>query len=263
MTERRSALVVIRPAHLPEYNSSMKFRLLIAILFAATAAAQSAPDMASAPHYRLLLSNDQVRVFSVDLRTNERTMARHDHNFLVITLQDCEVIMWPEGASDITNFRFSKGDVRFGIGGRASGIRNDETTEYRNVTVEFLNPNVTNYGYQTTTGTWDYGASGVNPPLDPHANFRSVLRLGDATVNDFQLLSRDPLPLPEKKDGPELLVAVTDVDLKSSEYERIRKSSGDVVWIPPGRKSTPTNAATSAARFILINFKAVSTKQTQ
>jgi hypothetical protein len=243
---------------------SMRLKFLFALFLCAIfAAAQDVPDMASAPHYRLLLSNDQVRVFSVDLRTNERTMARHDHNFLVITLQDCEVIMWPEGASDITNFRFSKGDVRFGIGGRASGIRNEDTVEYRNVTVEFLNPNVTNYGYQTTTGTWDYGASGVNPPLDPHGNFRSVLRLGDAIVNDFQLLSRDPLPLPEEKDGPELLIPVTDVDLKSSEYERIRKSSGDVVWIPPGRKSTPTSASTSPARLVLINFKAASADQTQ
>jgi hypothetical protein len=236
---------------------------LLMLLVAPITWAQSAPDMASAPHYRLLLSNDQVRVFSVDLRTNERTMAKHDHNFLVITLQDCEVIMWPEGASDITNFRFRKGDAGFGLAGRASGIRNEQTTEYRNVTVEFLNPNVTTYGYQSTTGTWDYGPAGMNLPLDPHANFRSVLRLGDATVNDFQLLARDPLPLPEEKDGPELLVPVTDVDLKSSEYERIRKSSGDAVWIPPGRKSTPTNASTSPVRFILINFKPTNAEGTQ
>ena len=243
----------------------MKVRCLLLLLLVGwhIAAAQSAPDMASAPHYRLLLSNDQVRVFAVDLRGTERTMARHDHNFLVITLQDCEVIMWPEGASDITNFRFRKGDVGFGLAGRASGIRNDQTTEYRNVTVEFLNPNVTNYGYQPTTGTWDYGPAGVNLPLDPHASFRNVLRLGDATVNDIQLLSRDPLPLPEEKDSPELLIPVTDVDLKSGEYERIRKSSGDPVWIPPGRKSTPTNESTYPVRLVLIEFKAATAEQKQ
>ena len=145
----------------------------------------------------------------------------------------------------------------FGLAGRASGIRNDQNKEYRNVTVEFLNPNVTNYGYQSTTGSWDYGPAGVNPPLDPHASFRNVLRLGDATVNDIQLLSRDPLPLPEEKDGPELLIPVTDVDLKSSEYERIRKSSGDVVWIPPGGNPLPpTNRLIRCA--CPIDFKAAS-----
>ena len=147
----------ISRTHIPEYNSVMKFRFLMpALLLAcvAVASAQTAPDMASAPHYRLLLSNDQVRVFAVTLRTLERTMARHDHNFLVITLQDTEVVMWPEGTSDITNFRFNQGDVRFSFGGRALGIRNDRTNDYRNITVEFLNPKVTSFGYQANLGTW-------------------------------------------------------------------------------------------------------------
>ena len=29
------------------------------------------------------------------------------------------------------------------------------------MTVEFLDPKVTNYGYQSNTGTWDYGPSGL------------------------------------------------------------------------------------------------------
>jgi hypothetical protein len=234
----------------------MKSRFLTMLLLCAPIAwAQTAPDMASAPHYRLLLSNEQVRVFAVTLRPMERTMARHEHNFLVVTLQDCEVVMWLEGESDITNFRFSQGDVRFSLGGRASGIRNDRTSEYRNVTVEFLNPKVTNYGYHPSTGTWDYGASGLKPPVDPHTSFRNTLRLGEAWVSDLQLLSRDPFPVPEEKDGPELLIPVTDIDLKAGESERIRKSSGEVVWIPAGRKSKFINAAGDPARLVVVQFK--------
>ncbi len=233
----------------------MKFRILMPLLLLAPmACAQSAPDMASAPHYRLLLSNDQVRVFAVTLRPTERTMSRHDHNFLVLTLQDSEVVMWPEGASDITNFRFNQGDVRFSFGGRAMGIRNDRTSEYRNITVEFLNPKVTSYGYQPSAGTWEFGANGINPPVDPHARFKNTLRLGAASVNDIQLLPRDPLPAPELS-GPELLIAVTDIDLKAGESERIRKSSGDVVWIPAGRKSAPMTVPTDPVRLMLLEFK--------
>jgi hypothetical protein len=233
----------------------MKFRFLMPLLLLVPMAwAQSAPDMASAPHYRLLLSNDQVRVFAVTLRAMERTMARHDHNFLVITLQDCEVVMWPEGASDITNFRFNPGDVRFSIGGRAMGIRNDRASEYRNITVEFLNPKVTSFGYQANLGTWEFGASGINPPVDPHARFKNTLHLGGASVSDIQLLPRDTLATPESS-GPELLIAVTDIDLKTSESERIRKSSGDVVWIPAGRKSAPMNVSTDPVRLDLVEFK--------
>ena len=150
----------------------MKFRLLMLLLFAPGLWAQSAPDLAAAPHYRKLLSNDQVRVFALTLRPLERTMARHDHNFLVIALQDCDVVIWPEGESDIINFHFRQGDVRFYNAGRALGIRNDRTTEYRNVTVEFLDPKVTNYGYQAYSGTWDYGPSSIAAPTDPHSQVR-------------------------------------------------------------------------------------------
>jgi hypothetical protein len=73
-------------------------------------------------------------------------------------------------------------------------------------------------------------------------------------VSDVQLLSRDTLPAPEKP-GPELLIPVTDIDLKAGEYERIRKSSGDAVWIPAGRKSQPMNASADPARLVLVEFK--------
>ncbi len=232
----------------------MKSRLLMLLLLAPMAWTQTAPDMASAPHYRLLFSNDQVRVFAVTLRTLERTMARHDHNFLVITLQDCEIVMWPDGASDITNFRFNQGDLRFSLGGRAMGIRNDRTSEYRNITVEFLNLKVTSFGYQATLGTWEFGASGINPLLDPHARFKNTLHLGAAAASDIQLLPRDPLTSPDLS-GPELLIAVTDIDLKAGESERIRKSSGEVVWIPAGRKSTPMNVSTDPVRLDVVEFK--------
>ena len=53
-------------------------------LLAPIAWAHSAPDMASAPRHGRLLANDQVGVFAVTLKSTD---------FLVVTLQDCEVIM--------------------------------------------------------------------------------------------------------------------------------------------------------------------------
>jgi len=134
-------------------------------------------------------------------------------------------------------------------------MRNDRTTDYRNITVEFLDPKVTTYGFQSYSGTWDYGPSSISPPTDPRPKFANSISLGAATASDVQLLSRDPLP-PLEKPGAELLIPVTDIDLKAGEYDRIRKPSGDVVWIPAGRKSTFLNAATDPARFIVIQFTA-------
>ncbi|MGC2184357.1 MAG: hypothetical protein WA637_13835 [Terriglobales bacterium] len=232
----------------------MKFRFLMLLLLAPMTWAQGAPDMASAPHYRQLLANDQVRVFALTLKPLERTMARHDRNFLVVALLDSDVVIWPDGESDIVDFHFSKGDVRFYSSGRALGIRNDRTTEYRNVTIEFLDPKVTNYGYQAYSGGWDYGPASISPPVDPHARYMNSISLGPVTVSDVQLLSRDPLAPPEKP-GAELLIPVTDTDLKAGEYERIRKSSGEVVWIEAGRKSTFLNATADPVRFIVVLSK--------
>ena len=64
----------------------MNCRFLLVLLLAPVAWTQTAPDMAAAPHYRQLLVNSQVRVFALTLRPLERTMARHDNNFLVIAL---------------------------------------------------------------------------------------------------------------------------------------------------------------------------------
>jgi hypothetical protein len=79
------------------------------------------------------------------------------------------------------------------------------------------------------------------------------LLLGAATVSAVQLLSRDPF-LPPEKPGPQLLIPVTDIDLKAGEYDRIRKSSGEVVWIPAGRKATFLNATSDPVRFIVVQF---------
>jgi hypothetical protein len=223
------------------------------LLFASFASAQTATDMASDPHHQLLLENPQVRVFAVSLRTNEQSFVSHEHNFLMITLQDCEIVMWPEGRSDIQSFRLGEGDVRFLFGGRARGLRNERTTSYRNITVEFLDPKVTTYSYQRDSGAWDYGDSVLRPPVDPHATFANSLGLGTATATDVQLLPGDPLPLPEKL-AAELLIAVSDVDLKTDGDTHTRKSPGEAVWIAAGRKSQLVNAAGDAARLIVVDL---------
>ena len=89
------------------------FLLLALLLCPAFAAAQEPADMAAEPPHHLLVKNDRLRVFGVTLDPTEQAFVRHDHNFLVITLQDCEIVLWSEGQSAIQSFHFGKGDVRF------------------------------------------------------------------------------------------------------------------------------------------------------
>jgi hypothetical protein len=216
--------------------------------------AEDPADITSEPHYHLLLQNNQVRVFELRLRPTEKAYVRHDHNFLTVTLQDCEMVMWAQGQSDIQNFRFNQGDVRFAYAGPARGIRNDRSSEYRNITVEFMNPKVSTFGYQSNIGVWDYGSSGLNPPVDPHKNFKSDLDLSEAVASDVQLLQGDTLEPPDKGSA-ELLIATTDIDLKAGSDIHIRKSSGDIVWLGGDRKRDLFNSVPDPARFVIVALK--------
>lgn len=232
--------------------------LMLTLLFAPFSFGQSAstPDMDSAPHFEQVLKNDSVRVFLLTLNHGEQVIANHPHNFLMITMQDCEVVMWPEGKSDVTSFRLNEGATEFVFGGSGGGIRNEQTQTFRAIFVEFMDPNVTTFGYQSDQGKWTYGYSSLRAPADPHAKFMNSMDLHAATVKDVQLLPGDSLD-PQEEPKPELLIPISDVDLSGAKHLKVSNSSGQATWIPLGRKSAMENEAADPARIILIDFNAV------
>jgi hypothetical protein len=215
---------------------------------------QTPSDAAAEPHHRLLLENDKVRVYAVTLRPAEQSYVLEDNNFLMVPLQDCEMVMWAEGQSAIQNFRLHAGDARFYFGGPARGLRNDRTTECSVTVVEFLNPKVTTYGYQSDEKRWDYGGSALPSPADPNAAYTVTMPLGAVDVRGVQLLQRDPLPPPEKL-ADELLIPVTDLDLNQDPGKRLRKSQGEILWIPAGRTSDLVNRDADPARFVVVELR--------
>jgi hypothetical protein len=192
-----------------------------------------------------------VRVFSVIFGPTEKAYVRHEHNYLVVTMRDCELVMWGKGTSAIQNFRFSRGDIGFFLGAQEEGIRNDRSAECQYITVEFLNPRVTGYRIQTDTG-WSYIAGGINAPANPHVKFANGVDLG-AAAQDAQLLAGDSLP-PPAKPAAELLIPISDVDLRKPDDSHLRESAGEAVWIGEGRKTELTNASNHPARFAVVDL---------
>ncbi|HVO79079.1 MAG TPA: hypothetical protein VMT28_00030 [Terriglobales bacterium] len=228
--------------------------VLLCLLGPVTARAQTAVDIASEPHHHQLLENAQLRVFDVTIAAHSSTLlTRHEHNYLVITLCDCEIASWAEGQAGVITYRYNRNDIRFFFGGPARTMRNDTPNEYHNLTVEFLSPKVTTFGYQPEAGRWEYGSSAMPPPVDSRAKFADVLDLGEGTVKDVQLLPDDSYPPPEKE-AAELVIALTDLDLKTTNH-RVRKSQGELLWIDPGRKSDLVNNDTEPARFVVIELR--------
>ncbi len=228
--------------------------LLLCLLGSVTAQTQDAVDITSESHHHLLLENDKVRVFAVTVGAHDSAQfTHHEHNYVVVTLQDCEIASWAEGQAGVITYRYNQNDIRFFFGGPARTMRNDTPNEYHNLTIEFLNPKVTTYGYQPAAGRWEYGSSALPPPVDPRAKFADSMPLGEATVKDVQLLPDDAYPVPEKE-AAELVLALSDLDLKTK-GDRIRKSQGELAWIEPGRKSELVNNGTEPARFVLIELR--------
>lgn len=223
------------------------------ILVASLASAQTPSDIAAEPHHHLLLKNRQVRVFALTLAPREQAFVRHTHNFLFVPLQDGELVLWSAGTSAVQHFTFRRGGAHFWMGARVAGMRNDASSPFRAVIVEFLNPKVTSYGYQYQTGTWDYGSGAINSPVDPDAKFMDEMAIGAASVADVQLLTADTYP-PPAKPADELLIAISELYLKANDDALIHKSPGEVLWMPAGRTWPLTNIAGMRARFTVVDF---------
>lgn len=218
------------------------------------AAAQKVVELSEEPHYHLLLENDKVRVFAVNVGPHvETALVRHLNNYLVIHLQESEIAAWNEGESGVVTQRFPQNDIRFYFGGKPRAMRNDTSTEYHSLMIEFLNPKVTTYGYQAGSGRWTYGSDAIPPPVDPSAKFATVMPLAEAIVKDIQLLPDDAYPVPEKA-ADELIVALTDLDFRVGE-KRIRKSKEDLLWVEAGRQGALINNGSDPSRFVLIELR--------
>jgi hypothetical protein len=230
-------LFLVAPAIQPSHASGLQ--------------AKTAVLITADPHYRLLMGNQQVRVYSLVLPPGAESFVRHEHNYLTVTLADCNPILWKNDESPVQHFPVPKGELHFFLGGLAHGIRNDSNAEYRNVTVEFLDPQVTNYGYRYESGKYDYGPVALNPPVDPEGHFVKSLDLEKAVARDIQLLPKESLPAAE---GPQLLIAITPLLFFTASDASTSLGAGGVLWRQSGAAALP-NASPNRLRLAVIEFK--------
>jgi hypothetical protein len=229
---------------------------------AQTPAGQPAPDMAYESHHRLLLENSQVRVFSLKLAYSESEFTRHDHAFLLVTLEDCQPAMWLEDQSPIVAGTLKQGDVNLVSGLGARGIRNDQTSTCRFVVVEFLDLRATmnaGTGYAGTGYAGTGYAGNAGPSVDPVAKVDAAAKsiatvpLGASYVTTAYLPHGESIPA-RPKDIGELLIPITGLELKAEDDRAIRKSAGEVEWIEAGSGSAWESAGSAPARFVLVRF---------
>ena len=228
----------------------MKRALLLFLLLATLAAQATAPEVeiTSEPSHHPALENEYLRVFQVEVGPHAATlMHRHRHDYLFVTLGDSHVSNEVDGKAPV-DLKLADGDTRFVPGNFAHIARNLAETPFRNVTIEIMQDE----------------RMRAAPPAWPEesgektfAGGRSkILFVKDGVrVSEVDLDAGATVPS-HQHNGPHLLVAVSDLDLRS-DVDGMgpmpgKFKAGDIKWLPGGFTHTLTNTGAHAARLVTV-----------
>jgi quercetin dioxygenase-like cupin family protein len=229
----------------------MYYRLLIPfVLFPAMLAAEppSAVEIASEPHHHLVLLNQYVRVFKVEVPPRQSTMMHwHGHDYAYVTIGNAEFSNELMGKQPVT-VKLQNGETRFFPGNFAHVARDLASTPFRNVTIEFLQDQKAR---QTPSPKWDE-QRGLQVL---EAGTADILFVKDGVrLTDFQLQPGATVPK-NRLSAPYLLVAVTDLELRAPNKATLADlKSGSVKWFAAGHQTGLVNTAKQPARFIALEF---------
>jgi quercetin dioxygenase-like cupin family protein len=219
---------------------------LLSLLVPAT----EAVEVTAEPSHHLAVSNEQVRAFQVEVAPHASTLLHHHgHDYLFVTL----------GASHVSNEVLGKepveltladGETRFTPGNFSHVARNLSDRPFRNVTVELMQDETMREAPSPWPERGDVEIPGVKI---------KVLFVKDgARVSSVELEPGATVPT-HHHDGPHLVVAVSDLELRSDVEGRgpmaATIKAGEVKWLPGGFTHTLTNTGKERARLVTVEFK--------
>jgi quercetin dioxygenase-like cupin family protein len=221
--------------------------LLIPFLLAQTA---TEVEITAEPSHHLAIENEYIRAFKVEVAPHAATlMHRHRHDYVAVTLGDAHISNEVEGKPPVeVNLR--DGGTGFAAGNFAHVARNLSDQPFRNVTIELMQDEK----LRQTPSHWPEESGEKTFP----GGRSKILFVKDGVrVSEVNLEPGAILPS-HHHDGPHLLVAVSDLDLRS-DVEGTGPmpgnfKAGDVKWLPGAYTHTMTNVGKSPARFVTVEF---------
>jgi len=233
----------------------MRNRLAVCtiVLVAITLTAQTPPEVeiTAEPGHHLALENKYVRVFKVEVAPHGATlMHRHRHDYIYVTLGAAHVENDVAGKPPVT-IALQDGETRFLPGGFAHIAKNLSDQPFRNITIELMQDEKAR---RSPPPKWDEerGLHILN------GGTLDILFVKDgARASELQLQPGGVLPR-HHHPGPYLVVAVTDLDLRSDEGKgasSMQLKAGDVAWEKGAVTHTVTNAGKQNAKLITIEFQ--------
>jgi quercetin dioxygenase-like cupin family protein len=234
-------------------GSSRKLACILVWIAGAVLLAQavSEVEITSEPHHHLVLENQYVRAFKVEIAPRQATlMHRHRHDYWFVTIGVSKVENDVEG-KPAAKLKLSDGETWFLPGGFAHIARNISDMPFRNVTIEFMQDEKAR---QSPPPKWDE-ERGLHV-LDNGT--QDILFANDGVrVSEVDLQPGGIIPSHHHA-GPHLVAAVSDLNLRSDVEGKGPSSrqlkSGDVAWVSGGFTHTVTNIARQEAKFITFEF---------
>lgn len=207
-------------------------------------------EITAEPVHHQALANEQVRVFEVEVAPHASTLLhRHGHDYLFVTLGASHISNEVQGKPPV-ELELADGEVRFTAGNFAHVAKNLADRPFRNVTIELLKDEK----LREAPSPWVQGAGNKE---FPGVRIRELLIRDGARVSSVEIEPGVTVPS-HHHDGPHLVVAVSDFELRSDVEGRGPVSSsfkaGDVKWLPGGFTHTLTNTGKGRARLVTVEF---------
>jgi quercetin dioxygenase-like cupin family protein len=228
------------------------FLLLGAVLLVAQTASEV--EINSEPHHHFTFENESVRVFNVDVAPQAATLMHwHRHDYVYVTLGTSHVSNEVQGKASV-EVKLADGETRFSPAPFAHVARNLSEQPFRNVTIEYLQDEKLRKAVQEGSVKWDEERG-----LDVlQGGTKQVLFVNDGVrVTTFELQPGGVVPM-HHHNGPHLLVAVTDLDIRSDVEGQGPMpghfKAGESKWLPSGYSHTVTNVGRQQAKFVTLEF---------
>ncbi|MGC2185719.1 MAG: cupin domain-containing protein [Terriglobales bacterium] len=227
--------------------------LLVVVLFALNLTAQTPLDVeiTSEPHHHLALQNKYVRAFKVEVAPHAATlMHRHRHDYVYVVLGAAHVENDVAGKPPVT-ITLQGGETHFLSAGLAHMAKNLSDQPFRIIIIELMQDEKAR---PSPPPKWDEerGLHILNGGTE------DILFVKDgARASELQLQPGGVLPK-HRHAGPYLVVAVTDLDLRSDVEGRaaskVQLKAGDILWEKGGLTHKLTNVGKQNAKLITLEF---------
>lgn len=227
-------------------------RALLLIPFFVLASFGAAPEVeiTAEPSHHLAIENEYVRVFQVEIAPHAATLMHwHRHDYFYVTIGDARISNEVEGKAPV-EVKFADGDTRFTPGNFAHVAKNLADQPFRNVTIELLQDEK----MRSAVSRWPMEGG---DKTYPGVRVKVLFVKDGVRVSEVNLDPGATVPS-HRHEGPHLLVAISDLDLRSDiEGKRsiaAKLKPGDVKWMPGAYTHTLTNTGKQAARLVTLEF---------